>query len=148
MIWKIENFSFLLDCYENFGWKLDERSSERKVNKDIQIHLRRERKIINKAELTRLQRNFEGCMKEIKELERAKTGGATMVALIVGIFGTAFMAGAVFSITWPTPHIILSIMLSIPAFIGWLIPYYLYRNIVMKKTKELMHMIDEKKEEI
>ena len=41
LICEIENFSFLLDCYENFGWNLDERSSERKGNKDIPIHLRR-----------------------------------------------------------------------------------------------------------
>ena len=110
--------------------------------------MRRERKIINKAEFTRLQRIFTGFMKEIKELERAKIVVATQVALIVGISGTAFMAGAVFSITGTTPHIILSIMLSIPAFIGWVIPYFLYRKIVLKKTKELMYLIDQKQEEI
>lgn len=70
--------SFLLDGYECFGWELDEKRRENTENKNPScpkkevIHLKRNRKIINKMELTRLQRNFEACVKEIEALEKSK----------------------------------------------------------------------------
>lgn len=64
--------SFLLDGYECFGWKLDEKLAENKDNPAYQkktvLRLKRNRKIINKMELTRLQRNFEACANEIQSL--------------------------------------------------------------------------------
>lgn len=82
--------SFLLDGYECFGWEPDGGLTENggKKNpsypKKTAIHLKRNRKIINKMELTRLQRNFEACVKEIEALEKSKTSVATIYALIVG----------------------------------------------------------------
>lgn len=49
------------------------------------IRLKRDHKIINKAELTRLQRNFEACVSEIQTLEQRKTSAATAYAIVLGI---------------------------------------------------------------
>ena len=58
--------SFLLDGYENFGWELDDNiyqnageAARAGKQKKVTLRLKRNRKIINKMELTRLQRNFE-----------------------------------------------------------------------------------------
>ena len=88
-----ERASFCLDCYQNFGWLPDERTQETRGA----IVLRRERKIVNKVELTRLQRHFEACMDEITALEKSKTTNAAAAALCVWVVGTAFMAGATFA---------------------------------------------------
>lgn len=138
--------SFLLDGYECFGWELDEKDPSHS-KKDV-LHLKRNRKIINKMELTRLQRNFEACVKEIETLERSKTSAATIYALVVGIIGTAFMAGSVFAVTAQPSHIILSIILAIPAFIGWIIPYFLYRRVVREQTEKFTPLIEQKYDEI
>lgn len=146
--------SFLLDGYECFGWELDEKRTENKVSKNSSypkkevLHLKRNRKIINKMELTRLQRNFEACVKEIEVLEKSKTSAATMYALAAGIIGTAFMTGSVFAVTAQPPYIILSILLAVPAFIGWIIPYFLYRRVVRKQTEKLEPLIEQKYDEI
>lgn len=146
--------SFLLDGYECFGWEQDERQIEHKESKNLSyqkktvLYLRRNRKIINKMELTRLQRNFEACVKEIETLEKSKTSVAMMYALIIAIIGTAFMAGSVFAITAQTPYIILSILLAIPGFIGWIIPYFFYRRIIRKQTEKLTPLIEQKYDEI
>lgn len=146
--------SFLLDGYECFGWELDEKRAENRESKNPSypkkevLHLKRNRKIINKMELTRLQRNFEACVKEIEALEKSKTSAATIYALVVGIIGTAFMAGSVFAVTAQPPYIILSIFLAIPAFIGWLIPYFLYRRVVERQTEKLTLLIEQKYDEI
>lgn len=104
--------------------------------------------MINKMELTRLQRNFEACVKEIDALENAKTSVATMYAIILGIVGTAFMAGSTFAVTAQPPHVILCIILAIPGFLGWIFPYFLYKKIVGKQTERLTPLIEEKYDEI
>lgn len=162
--------SFLLDGYESFGWEIDERlagyrsaqnmsvgaavsnhipQANHLPNQDkITISLRRNRKIINKVELTRLERHFESCVREIDGLEKSKTSLAKIYALITGIVGTAFMAGSVFAITASTPLVILCIILAIPAFIGWILPYFIYRRTVMKQTNKLTPLIENKYDEI
>lgn len=146
--------SFLLDGYENLGWEMDDNlpgngkaGAGPKQNKVV-IRLKRDRKIINKMELTRLQRNFEACVKEIEALERAKTSSATICVIIVALIGTAFMAGSTFAVTAQPPHIPLCIVLAIPGFLGWILPYFLYKKIVEKKTEKLTPLIEDKYDEI
>lgn len=148
------HISFLLDGYECFGWELDKKLTENRENKNLSypkkevLHLKRNRKLINKMELTRLQRNFEACVKEIEALEKSKTSVATIYALVVGITGTSFMAGSVFAVTAQPPYIILSIILAVPAFVGWIIPYFLYRRVAKKQTEKLEPLIEQKYDEI
>lgn len=146
--------SFLLDGYVSFGWEMDENMTEYHKpdgapdQNKVVLHLKRNRKIINKTELTRLQRNFEACVSEIEELERAKTSAATVYALISGVIGTAFMAGSTFAVTAQPPHIVLCILLAIPGFAGWILPYFLYRRVVGKQTDKLTPLIEKKYDEI
>lgn len=146
--------SFLIDGYECFGWEMDENLPQGNKGSDFQnqkktlLRLKRNRKIVNKMELTRLQRNFEACVHEITVLENMKTSAATMYALIAGIAGTAFMAGSVFAVTARPPHIVLCILLAIPGFAGWILPYFLYKRIVEKQTEKLTPLIEEKYDEI
>lgn len=146
--------SFLLDGYENFGWEVDENlqagleGSNLSPRQKRVLRLKRNRKIVNKMELTRLQRNFEACVNEIEELEKSKTSEATMYSLIVGIIGTAFMAGATFAVTAEPPHILWCILLAIPGFIGWILPPFLHRKLVERKRKKITPLIEEKYDEI
>lgn len=150
--------SFLLDGYESFGWEIDENvpgssipspiPAHASTQKKVVLHLKRNRKIINKMELTRLQRNFEACVDEIDALERAKTSKAVMYALIVAVIGTAFMAGSTFAVTAQVPNYILMVVLAIPGFLGWILPYFLYKKIVNRQTKKLTPLIEAKYDEI
>ena len=147
--------SFILDGYENFGWEVDGNAYEdlgESMNpyhqKRVLLRLKRNRKIVNKMELTRLQRNFEACISEIETLEKTKTSVAVIYALVLGIFGTAFMAGSVFAVTAQPPHILLCILLAIPGFIGWILPYFVYKKVLAKQTEKVTPLIEEKYEEI
>lgn len=150
----VEQIFMYLDCYENFGWISEENAcSQEKYflmqgHSHATIRLKRDRKIANKMELTRLQRNFEACAHEIEVLERAKTQAPTMWALIVGIIGTAFMAGATFAVVHEPPVIWLCVLLAIPGFIGWIVPYFFFRYMVEEKKKKYNPLIDDKLEEI
>lgn len=146
--------SLLLDGYENFGWELNENLPESGIRdragsapKTI-IRLRRDRKIVNKAELTRLQRNFEACVEQIQTLEKRKTSAATAWALIVGVIGCAFMAGATFAVTAQPPQIVLCILLAVPGFLGWILPWFLYRKVQGMETEKVTPLIEAKYDEI
>lgn len=146
------NVPMYVDSYENFGWTLAEEPEERKnpyqMGSHVTIRLKRDRKIINKVELTRLQRNFEGCIRELGMLEREKTLSATIWSLVIGVIGTAFMAGSTFAVTHEPPIIWLCIVLAVPGFIGWILPYFIYQRIRRKKTEELTPLIEQKLDEI
>jgi hypothetical protein len=146
--------SFLIDGYKSFGWIIDENFnnnlniSRHLTNANEVIRFKRNRKIVNKMELTRLQRNFEFCLKEIDHFEKSKTSKATMYALILGIIGTVFMTGSVFAVSADPPNIALCIVMAIPAFVGWILPYFVYRNVVREKSEKFDILIEEKQEEI
>lgn len=146
--------SFLLDGYESFGWEEDGSLMESGMarNPVLQqkavLRMKRNRKIVNKVELTRLERNFDACVDEIGKLEKAKTSAATMYAIILGVIGTAFMAGSVFAVTAQTPYYVLSILLAVPGFLGWIFPYFLYRKIAGRQTEKITPLIEAKYDEI
>lgn len=141
--------ALLLDGYENFGWEVnDSMGGKSGGGQKTVIRLKRDRKILNKAELTRLQRNFEACIAQIQTLEQRKTSAATAYAIVLGVIGTAFMAGSTFAVTAQPPYYILCILLAIPGFLGWIFPYFLYKKIVGKQTEKITPLIEEKYDEI
>lgn len=151
--------SFLIDSYENFGWEPDENVMPGTLEKYPEragrgghgktvLRLKRDRRIVNKTELTRLQRNFEACAEQIGSLEKAKTSHPSVMALTVGIIGTAFIAGSTFAVTADPPHIILCIILAVPGFLGWVAPWFLYRSGVRRETEKINPLIEEKYDEI
>ncbi|MBO5146132.1 MAG: hypothetical protein J6C19_11470 [Lachnospiraceae bacterium] len=81
-------------------------------------------------------------------LEKSKTSAATIYALIVGILGTAFMAGATFAVMAEAPHVFLCILLAIPGFAGWILSYFVYKRMVRKQIKKATPLIEEKYDEI
>lgn len=143
-----EQASFYLDCYESFGWQEDENFPPQEAGGKVTLKLKRDRKLVNKVELTRLQRSFEAGMEEIAALEHSKTSTATIWALSIALLGTAFMAGSVFAVTADPPKIVLCILLAIPGFAGWIAPYFVYRKVKEKKTRQVNPFIEEKMEDI
>lgn len=140
---KAPMLALMLDAYQSMGWQ-PEQNSRSTVN----IQLKRKRKIVNKTELTRLQRHFEACLGNLYALEKTKTQGATMLAIAIGIAGTAFMAGAVFAITATPPIVWLCVLLSLPGAAGWALPVWAYRKAVRHKTKSVETMLEKQYDEI
>ncbi len=134
------------DGYPNFGWLLEGTSFGIQNIGSLTMKFKRDRKLRNKAELSRLQRQFDSCVGEIEKLEFSKTVTASITAYVIGILGAAFMAGSVFAFTaGQTP---LFIILAIPGLLGWIIPYFAYVSIRRKKTEKVMPLIDQKYDEI
>ncbi|MDO4173152.1 MAG: hypothetical protein Q4D42_00180 [Eubacteriales bacterium] len=140
--------SVYADGYENFGWDLESTGEQPGTwpADTVAMKFKRDRKLRNKVELTRLQRNFDACVSEILSLEASKRVKASVIAYIIGIIGTAFMAGSVFAVT--AGLIIPCIVLAVPALIGWILPYFLFRRVERQKTDEVTPLIDKKYDEL
>lgn len=141
-----ERASMYLDCYPSFGWEEDDRGMGGSGRKTVT--LKRNRRIINKAELTRLQRHFEACMQELDELDRSKTTQSAISAIIVGIIGTAFMAFSTFAAVHEPPLWILTAVLAVPGFIGWVLPVFIYRRMTARRSKVVAELTEQKYDEI
>ncbi len=140
--------AMLLDGYESFGWTVDERSAGPAARGRGKLLLKRDRKILNKAELTRLQRHFEACLRELEELEQSRTSRATLCAVTVGLLGTAFLAGATFAATHEPPLVPLCILLAVPGFLGWIAPIFLYRAVVRRRARVVDGLVEQKLDEV
>jgi len=139
------------DNYGNFGWELQNASFPSMVGVtrglfEVTMKFKRNRKIRNKAELTRLQRQFDSLAGEIVSLERSKTIGAATAAYVIGVIGTAFMAGSVFAFLGGL--VALCIILAVPAFAGWVVPYFCYLKIQKNTVAKVDPVIDQKHDEI
>lgn len=143
-----KDVSLFLDGYENFGWIPETSRPTDPGRGTVTLHLKRNRKIINKMELTRLQRNFESCMEEIRQMERSPKQVATTWALGAALAGTVFMAGAVFAVTGEPPRYLLMTLLAVPGFAGWLLAPLLYRRQFRKQRRKTQPFIEAKYEEI
>ena len=135
---KIGLENMLIDGYTNFGWI----SEGRKVSglNTITLRFKRNRKIRNKAELSRLQRNFDKHWKQIEALEASKTSSAQIVALSIGFVGTAALAGAMFA--YLAGMLPLMVVLAIPGFMGWILPYFVHKSRLRKKTEAITPIIE------
>lgn len=136
-----------IDGYENFGWALDGTDwPDTPSPHTVKLKFKRDRKLRNRAELTRLQRQFDACVSEVQTLEKSKTTGASVVAYTVGLVGSVFMGGAVFAFL--ASMIPLMIGLAIPAFAGWAAAYLCYKSIRKNRSEKTEPMIEHKRDEI
>jgi len=125
------------DCYYALGWTIINSSSGIDA---VKLKLQRDRKIKNRVALCDLQRKCEDAFINIEKLESAKNTKAMALALGVGIVGTVFMAGATFA--YLAALIPLCVVLAIPGFIGWGLPYFLYKKNVKKSIDRVNPMIE------
>ena len=130
-----------VDAYPNFGWKLEGITPSAFGFSTVSLKFKRDLKIRNKAELSRLQRQFEAGISEIDNLERSKTTSAFVTSMTVGLIGTAFLGGATFAFIF-AEMIPLMILLAIPGFVGWFLPYFLYKKIVAKRSATVVSLVE------
>ena len=165
-----EQESLWCDSMQSFGWIVDKRKAAHvkpvwgpirlmlaplallpgfpfaKMIKDhdsdtqTELTFKRDKRIEGKAELVRLQAQFENYARGIESLENTKSFGARIAAYVIALIGTAFMAGSVFAML--AGMIPLTVILAIPAFVGWVLPYFIFRSMTSKRTKTVEPQIE------
>lgn len=135
------------DGYACFGWQESADKPREKNGDKVTLHYVRERNILNKTELIRLQRQFEDCMEQIQTMQRRADSIPLATALAAGLVGTAFIAGSVFAVTASTPMIWLTVLLAIPGFFLWGAAYPICKKEQRRQKDRLLPLIDAKYDE-
>lgn len=138
--------SLYVDSYRNFGWEYEGEAAAGEKEGKVRLKFKRDRKIRNKAELSRLQRQFEACAREIETMERSETTMASIAAFSIGLVGTALLGGAMFS--YLAGMLPLMVVLAVPGFIGWIIPYFCYQKLRRSRSQQIAPFVEQKMEEI
>lgn len=134
------------DGYQNFGWQLEGTSDPKERPGQVDLKLKRDRKLRGKTELTRLQRQFESCVHEVEALERSKTWTATIAAYGIGLIGTALLGLATFA--YLADKLPVMTACAVPGFLLWILPYFCYQKLKRDKTAQVTPIIDQKQDEI
>ncbi|MCI1868830.1 hypothetical protein [Bifidobacterium crudilactis] len=128
-----------VDSYRSFGWSL-ESSEQDRLSNSVVLKFKRDRQIRNKAELSRLQRQFDSSALKIRALETAPESTARLLALCLGIIGCAFLAGATFS--YMAGFIVAMVLLAIPGFLLWIVAYPVFVRTKASKTQKNAPQLD------
>lgn len=141
--------SLYTEAYKCFGWILiytDDQDQKSTSAGNTTLEFKRESKIRNKGELTRLQRNFDTCADEISEMEKSKTDTASKVSYGVSIIGSVCMCCSV--LLSVASRAAAGILMAIPGMLGWLSSGFLYKAVVKKETEKVEPLIEQKYDEI
>lgn len=115
-------------------------------DKEVEITFKRDRKIARKQELDQLESRFEHCARAIQGLNDSKGTAASIAASAVGLVGTAFMALSTFAyLAGMSPAFIIA---AVPGFLGWIIPYFLYRSMRASRERAIAPKIQEQEENV
>ena len=131
-----------------FGWEQDANRPMTESPGHVTLNFKRDRRICNKMELTRLQRSFDGCVGQIIRLEQSKRTMPTLCALTVGIIGGFFLAVSVMAVSGETQHWLACAIFGVPGVCCWVAPYFLYRALVGRQIDRLSPLIEEKYDEL
>lgn len=146
---KSKDQSKTMDMYEAFGWDI---TTVTPATLDgVTLSLKRDRKLKHKQELTKLERQAEDLTATINGLERSKTLGGNIFSYIFGVIATLILGGGmclVMLIENSVPALIGGIVLGIIGIVLCSVNYVIYKNVVTKKTKQVLPVIDQTEEKL
>ena len=150
---KIDLEENYINCYSNFGWIPINNNGKRDyyLNSNpnpyfVNITFKRSRRISQKDELQKLQKECENAIKEIDKLEKMPNSIGMVYSLTVGVLASICIAICIYSlffcesIIWP-----LVIIFGMIGIIGIVLPYFIYKKI--KEDKEIENKSKIKKAE-
>jgi len=132
--------SVYLDGYANFGWEFYGTEPAPQGSIAIVLRFRRDRRLKNKLELCRLERELENSLHEIEKLEKIKDAKTMAFSIGFGILGAAFLIGSASSFF--AGNILLCIVLLIPAAISGVIGYVSSSSMKRKQDEKIAPQID------
>lgn len=165
-----------IDSYSHFGWELEKSQpatikaawgplqvmaaplailpgkpfknmvSDHESRTKVEIRLKRDRKIQNKNDLNHLQISLEGTLNEMEHVEATKSLHASVAAYLIALAGTVCMGFSMFS--YLGANLIACIGFAVPAFIGWILPFFVYSAMKSRREQEVRQIVEHKFEEV
>ena len=158
-----------IDCMENFGWTLVENdgydvqallTNLNPVNlgkniasvaqsfgetadpsETMTLKFKRDRRIENKQQLDKLERDYEEALAAIHKVERKNVAQTMGISLGTGIIGTVFISLAVYNFVFS--NIVLGVLFAAVGAVGWAIGFFSNMKIGKKKSSQTEPYVEE-----
>jgi len=149
---KRDSATIYTDCLNNFGWELVGEEeygfapmlssfvpayssvSAADSYEMVALKFKRNRRISNKSELDRLERQCEAGLASLGGLERKNSAYTMGVSLGSGLVGTVFLALAVYSFL--SSNIVAGVLLAVLGVAGWGIGFFANRKMGRKRSAQ------------
>lgn len=125
------------DTYRNFGWTV---TDEHTVPGAVEFTLKRDRNIRTRSAVTELERKAQRSLTKIDRLNTSPRNFAMTSAMTIGLVGTAFLAGSVFTLLGG--FIVASVALGVVGLLGWAGGAGAYIIVRNRRTAKLAAAID------
>lgn len=149
------------DCLKNFGWDLIEEHTHGyapQVNTPVNntgnvpsytvqtppekveevdmvtLKFKRDRKLINKREIDKLERQCEEALAVIAKLEKKNSAQTMGISLGTGIVGTAFLVLAAYN--FGVGGIVSGVIFTVIGAVGWAVGFFANRKVGKKKSAQ------------
>lgn len=100
----------------------------------VTLKFKRDRRLNNKRELEKLERQWEEALAAIHKLEKRNQAQTMGISLGTGIIGTGFLALAVYNFIMA--NVVLGVVFAIIGMIGWGIGFFANRNLAKRKAAQ------------
>ncbi len=140
--------SLYVDTYENLGWELTNTVS-RLFNTELAF--KRNRKVTNKKELLKLQRNIEESLYNIARLENSKINKVMISALVLGIPASLVMGGGMALIMTQPDNVkafIVGLALGVVGLVTCIFNPIIYNKKVARNIRRVNPLIEEEYDKI
>ncbi|MFK5160216.1 hypothetical protein ACI3QN_11195 [Propionibacterium freudenreichii] len=138
------------DTYPGFGWTVENPRATTSVasvplgrtqrSETVTLQLKRDRNLKNRDMVRALQEEADTALTTIISLERSKTSRAMVVAVTIGIVGSAFLAGSVFAMN--AGLAVLSVALGALGLFGWVGGGISYRQVKRRRARHVDPLIE------
>ena len=132
-------YNLFKDLVGSFGWIITDTETGILSNT---LYLKRDYDVKNREGVIAEEKEFFKDFFRIEKINATKNDKATTVATTLGVIGTAFMAGAVFS--YLASLIWVMVALAVPAFLLWGLAPLTYKKMMNKKNS----LVKEETEEL
>ena len=158
-----------IDCMENFGWSLVEDDGydvqtllanlnpvnlgrniagvaqtfgeTADIAPAMTLKFKRDRRIENKQQLDKLEREYEEALSAINRVERKNSAQTMGVSLGTGIIGAVFVGLSVYNFV--SSNIALGVVFAVIGAIGWAIGFFSNKKVGNKKSVQAEPYIQE-----
>ena len=158
-----------IDCMKNFGWSLVEDEGYdiqnllsnlnpanlgRNIASTAQtfgetadaapavvLKFKRDRRIENKPQLNKLEREYEAALSAINKAERKNSAQTMGVSLGTGLIGAVFVGLSAYN--FASSNIALGVIFAVIGAIGWAIGFFSYKKVGNKKSTQSEPYIQE-----
>lgn len=142
---KREYETIVCDAYENLGWELTNTSASENSLFYINLSFKRNRKIENKMELTKLQEKVDNILANIENLQTKKKNAGVVEGISTGVVGALIFGGGMSmsmlntaSVGLLVGGIAIGIVGIAVGLLGWLV----FKKINKKKNTKIQPILE------